>query len=80
MNHQTFTATWRGEFPLDMLRYDNCFPADSQAVSAIIASITGSSPLRRTAGLARFIRSQRTMPTAERWRSFGASISDIKIS
>lgn len=30
-----FTVRGGGEFPLDMLRYDGCFPKDSDAIRAI---------------------------------------------
>ena len=82
MKYQEFTVTWRGEFPLDMLRYDSCFPANQQAVSAITASITGraTGPLRRTAQIARYVRHRAIQPTTDRWSSFRATVSDVRTS
>lgn len=58
------TVQGRGTFPLDMLRYDSCFPA----------SETDTHTIRRT-GPRRVLLVRMTlgdgMPSVARWRSFG---------
>lgn len=74
MKIQIFTVTWHGHFPLDMLRCDCCFPADSQAVATIDASIHASTSRSHTAQIARYVRSKNDVLTIARWRSFGATL------
>jgi hypothetical protein len=53
-------------FPLDMLRYDRCWPATSQDAVALLRD-----PARATrVHLRRWISAPDVVPT-ERWRSFG---------
>lgn len=61
-----FTVAGSGKFPIDMLRYDECWPVDAAAASRIQADInTGErTPIQlRT--------NKRGGPTAARWDSFG---------
>lgn len=75
------TATWRGAFPIDMLRRDQCYPVDASSVVAITASLVSPSPIRsRTATLAVNVEA-RTEGAAEvrgftidRWESFGVAL------
>lgn len=65
----SFTVTGSNEFPLDMLRYDRCWPATASDASAI----------RRAAGAARSITLQSigfSSPTIKRWESFGWTVTD----
>ena len=60
-----FTVVGRGEFPLDMLRYDQAWPV----ADGSFASHTGR----------RFVRMgcvQRGGPTIARWASFGWTVVD----
>jgi len=59
-----------GMFPMDMLRYDTCWPADSEAVSRMITS-RGHAEERRTVALRSYSR-----PTLDRWTSFGWIVLD----
>lgn len=63
----TFTVTGSGAFPLDMLRYDECWPA-----TADDATYIGRSWARGT-GRSRItlITHDRTAPARDRWESFG---------
>jgi hypothetical protein len=58
-----FTVCGQGSFPVDMLRYDECYPVDG--VSA--ANINQGTELRNVK-----LRTQRsTGYTGDRWASFG---------
>lgn len=75
-----FTVEGRGDFPLDMLRYDQCWPADSAAVTAIETTYGSElerhgSTVAQQPGLRR-IRLRKVSgsgigPTEGRWNSFG---------
>lgn len=60
---ETITVRGRGIFPLDMLRYDCCFPATSEDVSLI--NETGE--LR---SVTLVLRNAIRIPTVGRWNSF----------
>lgn len=78
MRYQTFTVRWRGHFPLDMLRYDSCFPADQEAVNTIQRSLTEPSPGVLAAKLARHVRTKKATPTLARWASFLCAVEDVE--
>ncbi len=65
-------------FPIDMLRYDQCFPANQNAVLDIGAinnlriKYVMIEKVAETKGLAGF--------TIPRWESFGVKVTDIEIS
>jgi hypothetical protein len=67
----TFKVQGKGTFPFDMLRYDCCYPADSQSASDLIVYDRDDRRRLRTITL----RSQITVrPTEDRWRSFHWSV------
>lgn len=61
-----FIVEGRGEFPLDMLRYDRCFPR-----SETDANIAQGSQDRRAVTLTALERPSYWMPCEGRWESFG---------
>ncbi len=63
-----FAVSGEGGFPIDMLRFDECWPA-SQVDSTRIAE---ESVMRRTVRL----RSDKT-PNEQRWKSYGWSIVEV---
>ena len=70
-NAITFTVVGKGAFPLDMLRYDTCWPGrevDSGLVAHDFAGIDQS----RTVNLKGL-----KVPTIARWRSFGWEVIDL---
>lgn len=75
---QKFTVRGGLSFPLDMLRYDACYPADQAAVSAIQNSVNGLVlSLRENlteVHLARQVSSVKDMPTFGRWESYGYQV------
>lgn len=89
MKIQTFTVSFRGAFPLDMLRYDSCYPLGSDDVDKIHESWEGRGFVKNEAGkatqfqgtvrLQRRIENKREVPTIGRWESFGCSVSQIEV-
>lgn len=61
-----FTVEGKGYFPVDMLRYDSCFPSNQSSVTRL-----GNSPESREVYLARVTNRKQWTPTYDRWRSFG---------
>lgn len=66
-----YRVSGTGTFPIDMLRYDRAYPANSEAVSAMAAGPWGETSVRRTVDLISHHR-----PTIDRWRSFGWLVED----
>ena len=66
---QTFeVAGGRGsQFPLDMLRYDQCYPDTEHDSARIEYTLDASHPIR----LRRTVDNKKRMPTEARWKSFG---------
>jgi hypothetical protein len=70
--YQTFTVTGSGHFPLDMLRYDHCWPSQQSEIYLMnIASQT------RRIQMARRVDGKSVMPTTGRWESFGWQVSAV---
>lgn len=67
-----FTVEGSGDFPTDMLRYDQCFPKDSPDARAILDS---ESDGRRSVHLIGR-NSTDYYPTVDRWRSFGWTVTE----
>jgi len=78
MYYQMFLVEWVGMFPLDMLRYDGCFPACQEAVSTIYDNLTEHLPGPHCAKMARLVRYKKDVPCTARWQSFGARVSEIE--
>lgn len=74
-------------FPLDMLRYDACFPFDQESVAAISRSFDASQRVEAhrerkpiTVTLMMVSRSGLAMPTKDRWASFGWRVIPTSVS
>ena len=63
-----YVVTGRGEFPMDMLRYDCCWPLSSSDVAKLDSGLVHSSREPRSVIMASY-----TKPTIEHWASFGWS-------
>jgi len=71
-----FTVKGRGQFPLDMLRYDRCFPEDSQSAW----NMDDSRVMRRVVLIKPEADNTFEGPTVERWSSFGWTVSsDVEV-
>jgi hypothetical protein len=66
-------TSYRREFPIDMLRYDGCFPLEERDALAIARSIRGDDMTAEDARihLVAYHESGGWKPTAARWESFG---------
>lgn len=67
-----FTVRGALAFPLDMLRYDACYPhseTDAHEIEGSIRNYGTTAPL--TVTLVFHSGASKTHPTGERWRSFG---------
>lgn len=69
----SFKVAGTFDFPVDMLRYDSCFPASQDAVSNIHIKTFPQEAGRREVivELRRYAESKTWTPTDARWRSFG---------
>jgi hypothetical protein len=56
-----------GAFPIDMLRYDCCWPSDLQSVESVSMNLEWGEPYFKTR---RVQISSTEYPTPDRWRSF----------
>jgi hypothetical protein len=76
--YQTFVVVPAFEFPLDMLRYDSCFPESEQESGKIFDNlaynVTG-----QEIKIARYVDGKKYMPTIERWESFNCKVSNIEV-
>ena len=75
MRYQTFIVEFKGTFPLDMLRYDSCFPASTKDANIIFDSIKCHNNGKVEIG--RYIQNKKDRPTIARWESFSCKVSDI---
>jgi hypothetical protein len=71
----TFYVHGNGIFPLDMLRYDSCYPHDSYSVHEL--EDTGwKATERREVSLIHTGNLKDWTPTIDRWASFGWIVAD----
>lgn len=66
--HFRFTVTGRMPFPTDMLRYDACYPADTESASQITASIRHEGETLADSFTVTLLGA--SPPTRGRWQSF----------
>lgn len=73
----TFKVTGNGEFPVDMLRYDGCYPRTTEdACNLKLGDFDRKE--KRTVELTMVVNSKDRGPTVDRWRSFMWAVSDIQ--
>lgn len=65
-----FAVTGRGSFPIDMLRYEGCFPHSSADAATIEASFRPG-PEERIVSLVKYHDTRDVHLEAARWGSFG---------
>jgi hypothetical protein len=70
---QRFFVMGKGTFPMDMLRYDGCFPASQDAVVALDSTVPGN----RSIQMRRYVSDKAAVPTTGRWASFGWTVSNV---
>lgn len=65
---QTFVVQGSLPFPVDMLRYDSCYPKTTEDAMQIVSrDLLGT----KTVTLQRQVDYKKDQPTVDRWRSFG---------
>ena len=69
-----YFVTGRGDFPLDMLRFDACWPATGEDAARLDVSFLTMKREPRSIRM----RSYRA-PTVDRWSSFGWSVGTEKL-
>lgn len=69
MKYLKITVEGKGYFPADMLRYDQCYPADGRSAQTITS--TSVSP-----ATVHLICTKEDGPTPDRWRSFGWVVTE----
>jgi len=74
MKRYTFRVIGVDNFPVDMLRYDGCYPRTSEAVLNIISENEGKP---RSVELVKAVENKEQLPTTARWASFGWKVTDI---
>jgi hypothetical protein len=65
-----FTVVGHGKFPIDMLRYNGCWPASSEDSRSIQATYE-SGHSRETFEITLMVAPGYSEPTTARWASFG---------
>lgn len=65
-----FYVTGHGEFPVDMLRYDQAYPHSSQDAMAMGINTSDLGEILETRTI-RMVSLNSAGPTVDRWRSFG---------
>jgi hypothetical protein len=78
-----FQVEGRTRFPLDMLRYDSCWPTDTTSVNTISASLDTAErreALTKVAGgkLTVSLMTSAVAITPERWQSFGWTVKNAR--
>ncbi len=76
MKRYAYVVKGKCEFPIDMLRYDSCYPDESADVNSILDTSDGEE-LGKTIEVN--LRSYHP-PSPTRWASFGWYIGRIKIN
>lgn len=70
-----YEVVWTGNFPIDMLRYDNAYPLRETDSVEIHKSLDRLS--RAKGPFTARIQSTIAGPTIGRWESFGASVRNV---
>lgn len=70
-----FTVTGRGRFPMDMLRYDHCFPDSSEDAAKITRCLEAPDAEEVSIKLISYF-GHPNKPTVQRWRSFSWNVTN----
>lgn len=74
--HHKAKITFRGQFPIDMLRYDRACP-ESEQDSAVIEQSGLVLPGPQTVEICKVTSQKKPQWTEGRWKSFGAKIEPL---
>lgn len=73
-----FTVKGFGQFPIDMLRYDRCFPDTEKDSEELLATFNTAAVWE--INLAAYCRTKSWLPCNGRWNSFGCDIGNLSIT
>lgn len=81
-----FAVEGTGYFPVDMLRYDGCYPSDTDAVLSVpivpmghrLDAYSGNKGIRLVR-LVHVCSDRKWQPTAGRWESFGWRVVQVQM-
>ena len=73
-----FTVEGRGEFPLDMLRYDRCFPRTGEDAEMMLTPPDHLRSPRQVTLVALARENRYWQPTEGRWLSFRWAVVDVQ--
>ena len=68
-----------GQFPVDMLRYDSCYPADTESAVAMISDHRDQNYLDMRDIELTSLSEKGWTPTVGRWNSFGWSVVNYEM-
>lgn len=77
MKTQVFKVKGKGFFPIDMLRYDCCYPNNSEDVGRVRGFDDGIAG-ERIVELGRRVEKKTDLPTNDRWKSFGWQVIEVR--
>ena len=76
--YQTFTVRTTLQFPIDMLRYDGCFPHTETDSGKITQSLSRLTKGACVVQIGRYVSTKRmNSPSIGRWESFGCAVSEV---
>jgi hypothetical protein len=83
-----FKVTGNGHFPIDMLRYDHCYPVGSRSIEAMMRgnkipakhSVELAMEVTTTKSNATRLVEEKLAPTVGRWNSFSWEVSNVEMS
>lgn len=79
--HHDATIQGTVPFPIDMLRYDECWPADESAAGKIADSIADpGKPWAITVQKVSTAKDSRTAWTVDRWESFQVKMTRVYVT
>ena len=71
-----FIVTGQSPFPVDMLRFDSCFPETAKDSAVIQSSLQNPEPENRSVRLVCVVHRKSWRPAADRWRARGWAVED----
>jgi hypothetical protein len=82
MHLTEFTVEGAGTFPVDMLRYDGCYPADTESAVSMARTRRDDETFHSKVRRVRLVTCHTTKLnhgiTDARWRSFGWRVTEIR--
>lgn len=74
-----FAVEGSGPLPVDMLRWDGCYPGDVDAVRDMVVESIQFPAKKVTIRLVHVCSDRKWTPAAERWQSFGWRVVQVQM-